>query len=136
MRSYVVPVRMRRYYALLFMRNNVDIIFLTTYNKLLYSVCFTGGLYIRACTLRRWRENVVPVKLRFPLAKNALHSPTSIISNLRNLGSVQKRWGECPIPMVVTLPMPWLITCLGTRACAARALYSKYPNTYCVVLSR
>ena len=24
------------------------------------------------CTLRRWRENVVFVKLRFPLAKNAL----------------------------------------------------------------
>ena len=33
MRSYVVPVRMHRYYALLFMRNNVDL-FRTTYSSL------------------------------------------------------------------------------------------------------
>ena len=58
------------------MRNNVNI-FLTTYNYIQFAFKYVG-LWIRACTLRRRRENVVPVKLRFPLAKNALHSPTSI----------------------------------------------------------
>ena len=72
MRSYVVPVRIRRYYALLFMRNNVDL----TYLLQLYSVCLQVYRPMDTCMYAR-RENVVPVKLRFPLAKNALHSPTS-----------------------------------------------------------